>query len=358
MKIIHTADIHLKEYSDVRWKALEEILSVCSEREVDVLTISGDLFDENISGEVLQNKLRELFSNLHFKVKFIPGNHDISAINKGSYFGDDFEVINDYRTPVRIKDFEIWGLPFRENETNEKILNKLEYIKKNKDPEKTNILLFHGELMDSFFSGEDYGDEESGRYMPVRKSDFEKSGLDFVLAGHFHSSFNLFEIDAKTKYIYPGSPVSITKKETGRRKVLLIEDEKYKPIDVKSFYYSRLDYKLDPYSENNPKKDLKKILKVQDPDASLLVNIGGFFNGQKYDITEKELVEFVKQSIDEYDFKYKPEDLNFKFKDISYILESEIYKKFRKILNQENYKNQKEINKIVVKAMSEVEYEN
>src|SRR6056297_624622 len=329
MKIIHTADIHLKDYNDKRWKALEEILSVCSKREVDVLTISGDLFDENISGEVLQNKLRELFSNLHFKVKFIPGNHDISAINKGSYFGDDFEVINDYRTPVQ-----------------------------NKDPEKTNVLLFHGELMDSFFSGEDYGDEESGRYMPVRKSDFEKSGLDFVLAGHFHSSFNLFEIDAKTKYIYPGSPVSITKKETGRRKVLLIENEKYKPIDVKSFYYSRLDYKLDPYSENNPKKDLKKILKVQDPDASLLVNIGGFFNGQKYDITEKELVEFVKQSIDEYDFKYKPEDLNFKFKDISYILESEIYKKFRKILNQENYKNQKEINKIVVKAMSEVEYEN
>ncbi|MCB0298229.1 MAG: metallophosphoesterase, partial [Calditrichaeota bacterium] len=41
MKILHTADLHIREYNDARWQALQELIQLGQAREIDVLVISG-----------------------------------------------------------------------------------------------------------------------------------------------------------------------------------------------------------------------------------------------------------------------------------------------------------------------------
>ena len=76
MKILHTADIHLRTYLDDRWAALEKILDVGKKQKIDVLAISGDLFDAQLDTEKLRPKIREVFSNNDFQIVLIPGNYD------------------------------------------------------------------------------------------------------------------------------------------------------------------------------------------------------------------------------------------------------------------------------------------
>ncbi len=363
MEIIHTADIHLKEYKDERWKALEKLVGFCEEKDIDFLLIAGDLFDANISGEILQNNLRELFSDLSFDIIFIPGNHDVTAIQEGDYFGDNLKIIEDIKNPVNTKQAKIWGLPYSQNMTNEGILKKLEFVKENINNDKTNILLLHGELIDSFFSKEDYGEEEETRYMPVKIDDFKNIGLDYVLAGHFHTSYNVFKIGKNSFFIYPGSLVSITKKEVGKRRVNYInlnENSKPKPIKVNSFYYLYKKIEFYPYSEISPINKIKNELEKIDTDSGLIMEIDGFFNGEKWDVTEEELVNFIKNQLYDKKIKYDSSDLKFKFKEISYILESDIFQKFISLLNSKDYDEKKKENlkKIVIKAMTGLKYEN
>ncbi|MCK4233480.1 metallophosphoesterase, partial [candidate division WOR-3 bacterium] len=68
MKILHTADIHLKEYGDERWEALKSLIEIGKKERVDIFIIAGDLFDKGVSAVKLRGKIRSLFSNIGFKV--------------------------------------------------------------------------------------------------------------------------------------------------------------------------------------------------------------------------------------------------------------------------------------------------
>ena len=61
MKILHTADVHLCDYEDERWKSLEHIIDIGKSENIDLFVISGDLFDEDVKSEVLRSKIRGLF---------------------------------------------------------------------------------------------------------------------------------------------------------------------------------------------------------------------------------------------------------------------------------------------------------
>src|SRR3989304_3361210 len=87
MKILHTADIHLREYGDERWQTLKTLIDIGKKEKIEVFAISGDLFDEKIDAENLRPKIREIFSNNGFNIVLIPGNHD-HDVYKDMYFGE------------------------------------------------------------------------------------------------------------------------------------------------------------------------------------------------------------------------------------------------------------------------------
>jgi len=41
MKILHTADIHLREYKDDRWKTLQKLIEIGKKEKIEIFMASG-----------------------------------------------------------------------------------------------------------------------------------------------------------------------------------------------------------------------------------------------------------------------------------------------------------------------------
>jgi DNA repair exonuclease SbcCD nuclease subunit len=352
MKILHTADIHLREYDDERWKTLEKIIEIGKREKVEIFVISGDLFDKGIDAENLRPKIREIFSNTGFKIYIIPGNHDRDSYKPGMYFGDDVDILTDLNSPFNYKDLIIWGMPYEPIE-GEKILNSLNLLANNLNPNKKNILLYHGELLDAFFSRRDFGDEGEERYMPVKLSYFKDLNIDYILAGHFHKNFDMWKLENGGYFIYPGSPISITKRETGQRKINIFELGK-SPNEyiLDTPHYEEVDINFDPFKDKKPIEIVKDCFNNLHPKAKVILKVGGFINSEDIGMSEKELVKQIKEIS-----SGKCDEDHYEFKDIRIILEDDLFKNFREKLEHTDYEEEKkrQMREIAIRAMMETQ---
>jgi len=350
MKILHTADIHLREYEDDRWKALQKLIEVGKKEKVVIFVISGDLFDKDANAENLRPKIRNIFSGNGFKIVLIPGNHDCNSYKSGMYFGGDTTILSDLSTPFEFKDIRIWGMPFETIE-GENILIKLHSLANKLTPNKKNILLYHGELLDAFFSRKDFGDEGEERYMPVKLSYFKDLNIDYVLAGHFHSKFDMWKLENGGYFVYPGSPISITKREKGKRKVNIFEIGKPPEEQLLNTpYFEEVVIEFNPYENKNPLEIVKAIMNKIQPEARVILIIKGYINSKEIEISESEIVSQIKEIINE-----KCIEERYEFKDIQTILEDDLFKKFIGKLRESDYQEEKKksIQEIAIKSMME-----
>lgn len=352
MKILHTADIHLREYNDERWEALCKIVELGNEKNVDAMMICGDLFDRTVDAIRLKSKVRELFSELSYMIFIIAGNHDSKSFESGSFLGPNVVIINSLDDIHEIGNIRIAGLPFygiRETE----IYERLNHISVRLDSRKQNILLYHGELLNAFYSRDDFGDEGENRYMPVRLDCFNDMNFDYVLAGHFHTNYNIYEFDKKRYFVYPGSPVSITRRETGKRGVNIFRvGEAPREIFLQTHYYEELNIKLDPFVEPDPVTTLNYELDRIDPEAKVLLTVSGYINRVKHGIDETTFNEMIRKISNE---KKNIIDMRLEFTDLSRILEDDILKSFMTSLNSRDYDSSKrsEMRELFLKAMME-----
>ena len=289
MRIIHTADLHLTENNPERWQALEEIVAIAAGKKADLLVIAGDLFDTALAAEKRRAALRDLFSSTNFKTVILPGNHDYKAYREGLSFGTNVAVITDYTKPLTFGVLHLWGLPHQvqsREQTERQLINLAALM----DPKDFNILLYHGELLDAFFSRSELGAEGDERYMPLSLSSLAKLPLRYVFAGHFHSRYALFPLAGSGSFIYSGSAVSITKKETGRRAINLFEQlsgpQEYL---LDSFHYEEINISLKPDRAVDPLPELAEKLRLMHPQAKAIVTISGLFNGEALGLSETEL---------------------------------------------------------------------
>ncbi len=93
--------------------------------------------------------------------------------------------------------------------------------------------------------------------MPTRLSWFADLGLSYVLGGHFHSTFTIRTFGDGGFFVYPGSPVSVTKKETGQRAVNLFQTGSA-PVQfyLDTAHYVDEEIVCDPFSDRRPGSDL------------------------------------------------------------------------------------------------------
>ncbi|MCW3133063.1 MAG: metallophosphoesterase [Methanophagales archaeon] len=350
MKILHTADIHLREYEDDRWKTLQKLIEIGKEEEVEIFVVSGDLFDKRIDAETLRPKIREIFSNSGFKIILVPGNHDSESYTSDMFFGEDTIILTDLNEPFEYKDLNIWGLPFEPIE-GEEILNKLHLLANNLATDKRNILLYHGELLDAFFSRKDFGEEGEGRNMPVKLSYFKDLNVDYVLAGHFHSKFDMWKLENGGYFVYPGSPISITKREIGQRKVNIFEVGKPpKEYSLDTPHFEEVVIEFDPFVEKNPVEIVKEHLERVHSETSIILTIKGYINSEKIKISESELVRQIREIT-----KRKSVEEHLEFRDIHTIFEDDLFKRFMKKLEQTDYdeEKRKQLRDLTIKAMME-----
>lgn len=330
MAILHTADLHLAEDKEENWAALDELVSLAGAHNVSGLVISGDLFDHDAEAEKLRSRLRTSLGGGDFQTVILPGNHDHRAYRSGLYFGENVSVINSWEEPVRLEEAVIWGLPY-EQISAERLVGRLREMAVRMDPDRPNYLLFHGELLDAYFSREDMGDEGGIRYMPARLSYFERLPLQYVLAGHFHSRYAGWQLPGGGLFIYPGSPVAITRRETGIRKANLVSPGK-DPLEISlnTCHYEEMVIDLDPFSSESPLAIIGRRLKAAHRKAKIFLTVQGFFNGSRLGLTERELAEGVKSLVGE---KLAGEPA-LKFYDVRHIMEDDLFRQFESRLDE------------------------
>lgn len=321
MKILHTADIHLRQEGDERWNALNEVIGIGRKKDIDALVISGDLFDKDVNAENLRAPIREIFSGNGFKVLIGPGNHDAESFQEDLFFGEDAVLLGE--EPFDMRSVRFCCLPF-ENLEGEKLVGRLRELRQFTEDGKTNVLVYHGELLDSFFRREDFGEEGEGRYMPVKLSYFRGLNIDYVLAGHFHSRFDVRSIEEGCYFVYPGSPVAITRREIGQRQVNLFETGKPPsrfPLDTP--YYEEKTIVLDPFSGEDPLKRIRQELEAIHPNARIALRIAGYIDGKASGTSEKKLVSEVGTLL-----KGLNVDPFYGFRDIHTVLSNDLFVTF------------------------------
>ncbi len=352
MSILHTADLHLTDDNEERWAALDELIMIANQERVSALVICGDLFDHHSEAEKLRGRLRAAIGKSSFQTIILPGNHDHRSYRSGLYFGENVSVISSWEEPVYLEEAVIWGLPY-EQISGEKLVSRLQEISRKMKPEHLNYLLFHGELLDAYFSREDMGNEGDKRYMPVKLSYFEALPLQHVLAGHFHSRFVSWKIPGGGLFTYPGSPVAVTRRETGARKANLVKAG-HDPVEIKlnTDHYEEVVIDLDPFETEDPRKLLERELLHSHPRAKILLTVKGLFNGFTLGLTEDEMVSEIKGMAGE---RLADQPL-FIFSDVRHLLEDDLFKKFLNRINKMDSSQQQkeEITELLITAFRAV----
>lgn len=329
LKILHTSDLHLTEKASERWDALDEIVKITSNHQASALVIVGDLFDHNVEADKLRARLRAIFGGSDFQTIILPGNHDHKAYRSGLYFGEKVSVITAWEEPVRVGEAFFWGLPY-EKLSGEKLVNRLRKIAGLMNPDNINFLLFHGELLDAYFSRTDLGDEGDLRYMPVKLSYFEPLPIQYVLAGHFHSRYTSWQLPRGGLFIYPGSPVAVTRREIGRRVANLVEQGR-DPLEIplSTHHYEKVVISLDPFNSEDPLIMLDKKMRKIPAESKVILKVEGLFNGSALGMDENELSTKIRARIGSR-FGGDPA---MEFFDVRHIIEDELFQQFHERLN-------------------------
>lgn len=281
MKIIHTADVHLHSSYPRRMQALEIITELGRAQNIDLLLIAGDLFDDHHQAELLRGKVRRLFSNLPYKVLAIPGNHDERAFSEESFHGNDFLALTE--KPFTIHDFldcRIVAVPYADGS----FAPLAQGLRTATAPDRKNILMLHCTWSLPHYTSQDYGGDDL-RYLPVTEENLQGLGYDFILAGHFHTNYRQRRLPCGALFVYPGSPVSISSREQGRRSVNIIDHQGCHQHLLDTWYCHSLDYNLDINNTAAVLDELRREI-LQHPDnlCELSINISGYIGGN-----EKEL---------------------------------------------------------------------
>jgi exonuclease SbcD len=338
VRILHSSDFHLRVSDKKYTLALSAVLDAARKNKADVLTIGGDIFDSPADANEMRGDLREIFRDIPFRVIAIPGNHDGKIFSKGFDFG--FEVVSDSPwKEIVIDDVIIVPVPYTDNPTSE----VLSGLKKAASSAKTRVLLLHCTL-DIGFDSTNYGDDGSRKYFPISRVALSGLNYDFILAGHFHKDCQILKISDRSTFIYPGSPVSITKKESGKRYAVLIDTKKntVKKIALPTFYYDSLTLDVRPGLEKEKIEELRN-----------------WYDERLNDECEVEIVVRGLMKQDEGHFKREIEkaapksNLKYHVKDIREILEHPLYKRFNKALIKSSQNSEiNPVNDVVLEVMS------
>jgi DNA repair protein SbcD/Mre11 len=293
MRILHTADIHLRNAADERWAALCAVIDAAAASDAAALVVAGDLFDRDVDAPVLKSELRKRFETFPGTVLIIPGNHDARGIRPGDFFGTNVRVLAGSDVVADVDGVRIVGVPF-EDAGIDGTLARLRAAGARRT-DGPNVLLYHGELLDLTPGGGAFGDEDDRDYMPARLSDLADLGFDYILAGHFHRS-NDVRACGDGYFVYSGSPVSITRRETGRRHATLIEvGATPVAVPLDTHHYAAVSVRLSPGDSEHPFARIERELSSLHPAARALVEIRGYVDLTRYGMTEVEFHAGLKE---------------------------------------------------------------
>ncbi len=225
LKILHCADLHigakggfLEEKAPLRRREIlltfEKIVDLAVENSVDLMLISGDLFDSNsVEASLTEPVFEKIKSVPKLRVIYAAGNHD--PLNAKSPFKREklppnLFVLDTEETVLSFPEIgaKIFGRSFEaafcEGKASPGIIPE--------NNEFINICVLHGELTA----------DKGSRYNPITKEFMASSGMDYLALGHIHKRQAPQKI-GNTYFAYPGTPEGQGFDELGEAGVLIGE---------------------------------------------------------------------------------------------------------------------------------------
>lgn len=276
MKILHLADLHIGKIvleqsmlEDQKYM-LDKIIQKIKEEKIELVLISGDVYDRSVppaeSVNVLNNFLKILIKDLKIKICMIAGNHDskerlnfgseifasdglyISAMYNGKLdkveLEDEYGKLNIYMLPY-IKPIEVKQY-FDEETDLSSYHNAVKAVieKENINESERNIILTH-QFITAGNSEPERSDSETkflGGTENVDISCYDK--FDYVAIGHIHGPQKIGRETAR----YAGTMLKYSFSEVNQNKCLTIIDFKEKN-----------DIKIDISNKITPLRDMREI---------------------------------------------------------------------------------------------------
>lgn len=206
MKIAITADAHLTSYKETpeRYHALKDIFEQAVSTSLDVVLISGDLFNKDFNNYSDFEKLANEFPRLNIWI--LPGNHD-SGISSRSLVGKNLRIFE--KVEIIKDDISFLMVPYQPGTTmGELIARQMEFLSP-----KQWALFGHGDWLEGIRTPNPL---EPGTYMSLTRADLDRYQPIKVFLGHIHGK-------SDSPIYYPGSPCGIDITETGKRSFLIFD---------------------------------------------------------------------------------------------------------------------------------------
>jgi DNA repair exonuclease SbcCD nuclease subunit len=238
--IVHAADVHLETvFPDVRGggarraalaDAFERIVDLALERNADVLTIGGDLYESERAGPATARFLFAAFARFGKPVFVAPGNHDPFAA-RSLYARDDLppnvRVFADASwTAVPLAhELTLYGYGHTPAEPGRPFAGA------SFDRSGVRIALVHG-------SDEERCPPGKRATAPFTAAEIRAAGTTLTLTGHYHGG-SIVSDDAGPVFAYPGSPEPVKFGERGEHGALVVTVHDDASIEIESVPIAR-----------------------------------------------------------------------------------------------------------------------
>lgn len=225
VKIVHSADFHydtpfkevLESQSKVNKEELKEvfknIIDFCSNKDVDILLMAGDIFDNYTVNRETLLFIEECLKKISdVKVFISPGNHDPFSNNsfyKLVNWPDNVYIFTGALEKVYLKELgvNIYGAAFNSKYERQSLMAG---ISNTANEDEINIMVIHGEITNS---------KDGNEYNPITLNEMEDSNMDYIALGHRHSFSGINRI-GNTSYAYSGCPQGRGFDETGDKGII------------------------------------------------------------------------------------------------------------------------------------------
>ena len=250
IKILHTADIHfdtpfsgmtpkeaLKSKEELK-QVFEKIIKMTLEKEIDILLIAGDIFDNLSVNKTTLYFIKSCFENISkVKVFISPGNHD--PFNEKSFYSivdwpNNVHIFKGNMESVILEDLNtvVWGAGFNTSHVNKSLLKEVKRVDK-----YINIMVLHGEITTT---------KDGNDYNPITEEDIARSNMDYIALGHRHKFSEIKKIE-NTYYSYSGCPQGRGFDELEDKGIVLIEikerfvESKFIRTSIRNYYEKEIN---------------------------------------------------------------------------------------------------------------------
>lgn len=281
-KVFHCADIHLdspfslfspKKAEGRRTElrsAFTSAMLMAKDYGADIFIISGDLFD----GEYVTRDTRELlerefakFPSCNFFIS--PGNHDPWSLNspyRTMTLPDNVHVFSPTRSRISLDSLgvDVYGFGYSSRSYESSPVRGWQI----EDPNKTNILVCHGDMTSAVSS-----------VGPISKEDIAGSGFDYIALGHIHKASGL-QSENGVYYCYPGCIEGRSFDEQGYKGAMMGLIEKgridMRPVRLSKGRYEAVEVDISGSSEKLVALDIiRKAIKPYTDDTTLRLTLAG-----------------------------------------------------------------------------------